>query len=156
MYRLITFRSLSESIFCRIVNLRDGYYHKAYKFSVMITITAMDLATSTLSQLGLTFITQLGFSGTVGFLIGYGVKKLVKVAATAFGLYLGVSLVLGAWLESRGILTVTVDYDKLTALVESSTTWVITQATSLLASVIQGIAIFGSLGVGFAVGFKRG
>lgn len=116
----------------------------------------MDLATSTLSQLGLTFITQLGFSGTVGFLIGYGVKKLVKVAATAFGLYLGVSLVLGAWLESRGILTVTVDYDKLTALVESSTTWVITQATSLLASVIQGIAIFGSLGVGFAVGFKRG
>jgi len=100
---------------------------------------------SVLPQLGF----QLGIGSVGGFIVGYFVKKLSKLAAFVIGLFIVALLYLGI----RGIINI--NYDALWAalrdslgLAESTFSWLI--------GLISLLPFAGSFVVGFLLGFKLG
>lgn len=98
--------------------------------------------------------TQVGFGGTLGFLLGYGLKKvaaiLLKIAALVAGLFmLGLT-----WLASIGVITVNVN--AFTSTMESNMGGAISAFVGSLALAAQVIPMGGSFGLGFYLGAKKG
>ena len=88
-------------------------------------------------------------SGFLGLVVGYAVKKVLKVFAILTGLYLA-SL---TYLAYRGVITV--HYDKVIQMAQDgvaslNSTW------SNLATFAGGLPIGGAFLVGLAIGFKKG
>jgi uncharacterized membrane protein (Fun14 family) len=98
----------------------------------------------------------LSFSGAglIGFLIGYGTKKVLKLIAIILGGLLAIVMVPMAYLASKGIITV--NYDKLTVLLESWGNSALFAATSSVSALTISLPITGGLAAGFAYGLKKG
>ena len=100
------------------------------------------------------FATQIGFGGTFGFLLGYGLKKvaaiLLKIAALVGGLFmLGLT-----WLASIGVISI--NFNTFTSTMENNMGGAISAILSSLAWVAQILPIGGSFGLGFYLGAKKG
>jgi uncharacterized membrane protein (Fun14 family) len=98
--------------------------------------------------------TQIGFGGTFGFLLGYGLKKvatiILKIAALVAGLFmLGLT-----WLASIGV--VTINFNAFTSTMENSMAGALTALVSSLAWAAQILPMGGSFGLGFYLGAKKG
>jgi uncharacterized membrane protein (Fun14 family) len=98
--------------------------------------------------------TQIGFGGTFGFLLGYGLKKvatiLLKIAALVAGLFmLGLT-----WLASIGV--VTLNFNAFTSTMENGMTGALAAVASSLMWAGQVLPIGGSFGLGFYLGAKKG
>ncbi len=98
--------------------------------------------------------TQIGFGGTFGFLLGYGLKKvatiLLKIAALIAGLFmLGLT-----WLASIGIISV--NFNVFTSTMESGMVGVFAAVANALIWVASILPIGGSFGLGFYLGAKKG
>jgi uncharacterized membrane protein (Fun14 family) len=85
------------------------------------------------------------------------VKKLTKILLAVAGIVLGGFMLFEAWLASMGVITV--NYDRLTAVLTSEGTWLLNALGSVASSatiLLQSIPIAGGLAAGFLVGLKTG
>ena len=97
-----------------------------------------------------TLLMEVGFPAGLGFIIGYTLKKIAKIALAIFGIFL---LAL-YYLQMKGI--VTINTDKLTGSLKNITTSGLQQFGTLLDFMISGILPAGSFVAGFALGLKKG
>jgi uncharacterized membrane protein (Fun14 family) len=112
-------------------------------------------------------LTSVGFGGLAGFLIGFVIKKLLKIIAIAAGVFFAVLM----YLEQQGM--VNINWDKinvayhgvLSTVTNTSTTasggiggsHTTAAATSLLPAITNlGIPLTGSMATGFAIGIMKG
>ena len=92
---------------------------------------------------------QLGAGGILGFIVGYAIKKVVKILIVVVGLFtLGLFL-----LEYEGIINV--NYDKLLQVVENLT-GTLGQTSGWINPILAHLPFAGSFAVGAAVGLKVG
>ncbi len=89
---------------------------------------------------------QLGLGGTSGFIVGYAIKKMLKLVAVIAGIFFLILMYLG----NTGIINV--NYDKLTQGLEGA----VFGASQLLVSIIANLPIAGSFLVGAGLGLKKG
>jgi len=99
-------------------------------------------------------LTPVAFQGVAGFLCGfaagYALKKIGKVLAVVFGVFVLALM----YLQYKGIITV--HYDKLFSLTESYLTAVMQMQSTVLTTVVSHIPLAASFTVGFTAGFKKG
>jgi uncharacterized membrane protein (Fun14 family) len=88
-------------------------------------------------------------SGFLGVVVGYAMKKVLKLFAIVTGLYLA-SLM---YLAYRGVITV--HYDKVVQVAEEGVAS-LNSVWGYLSTFAGGLPIGGSFLVGLAVGFKKG
>jgi len=99
-------------------------------------------------------ITQIGFGGTLGFLMGYGLKKIsaiiFKIAALVAGLFmLGLT-----WLASTGIISV--NFNAFSSIMGNALTNSIAGMVGIITLLAEVLPISGSFGLGFYLGAKKG
>ena len=97
-----------------------------------------------------------GAGGIVGYAVGYTAKKALKLGLILFGALAGGEIILLSYLQNQGVLTVTINQDKLTTLIQSITIWASSQVSTLTEFFTQGTVVLGSAATGFALGFKKG
>jgi len=90
---------------------------------------------------------QLGVGGIGGFIVGYTIKKLLRIIAVVFGLFLLALL----YLSSINIIDV--DFNKLNDFVFR--TLPIVNNIPLLAPIISNLPFAGSFTLGLAYGIKK-
>ena len=93
-------------------------------------------------------------AGAVGALLGYGVKKLLKVlliVLAAFTALIGIPL---GYLAYEGILTI--NWDRLYALLDSTASASVSWLSTAAQAVAVAVPAFGGFITGFAVGFQKG
>lgn len=97
-----------------------------------------------------------GFSGAaaVGALLGYGMKKLLKILLIALAAITTIVALPLGYLSYKGIITV--DWNALYSLMESGLTSIVNFAVNLIQTTTIALPILGGFGAGFAIGFKRG
>jgi uncharacterized membrane protein (Fun14 family) len=98
--------------------------------------------------------TQIGFGGTLGFILGYGLKKVAAIVLKILALVAGLFMLGLTWLASIGVITV--NFNAFTATMENSFAGVISALVGSLALVAQVLPISGSFGLGFYLGAKKG
>lgn len=99
-------------------------------------------------------VTQVGFGGTLGFLLGYGLKKVaaivLKIAAIISGLFmLGLT-----WLASMGIITV--NFNAFSSIAGNAFANSLAGLVGSITLLGEALPISGSFGVGFYLGAKKG
>jgi len=109
-------------------------------------------STSLLTLLGPP-IAELGFSGPAGYALGYFVKKIIKLLAMIVLEFIGFELIFLSWLESIGVITVTVNMDAANTWASSTMLWVSSQASDLTAFATTALT---AVSVGFTGGFAIG
>ncbi len=87
---------------------------------------------------------ELGFGASIGFLVGFTIKRAFKIIAFILGLYI-LSLL---WLADNGVITVN------WTQVEGFVSGFMGSFTSLARTAVQTLSFLGSFAVGFAVGLK--
>ena len=94
-------------------------------------------------------------SGAVGYVVGWGFKKIFKIILTIVGVI--AALVFGViyWLESKGVLKVTVDFAKFYALLNGVTTSAINHASAITSFALQLNVGFAGFATGALLGWKR-
>lgn len=95
-----------------------------------------------------------GSGGIVGFLIGYAIKRVLKILAVIIGLFFGAIM----YFQSQSILAI--NWDKLQSLLKT-TLPVISNLVSDTGPVNNitgyiGIPLMGGLSVGLVLGFTKG
>ena len=98
--------------------------------------------------------TQIGFGGTLGFILGYGLKKVAAIVLKILALVAGLFMLGLTWLASIGVITV--NFNAFTATMENNFAGVISALVGALALVAQVLPISGSFGLGFYLGAKKG
>jgi uncharacterized membrane protein (Fun14 family) len=98
--------------------------------------------------------TQIGLGGTVGFLLGYGLKKVAAVLLKIMALVSALFMLGLTWLASIGVITV--NLNAFTNSLSHSFTGAMAALVSSFASLAQVFPIGGSFGVGFYIGAKKG
>jgi uncharacterized membrane protein (Fun14 family) len=102
--------------------------------------------------------TSIGFGGVAGFLIGYAIKKAIKIMMILIGLFFAAL----AYLNYQGI--VTINWDKL-GVTTSGLSGGLQNATGHITGVSGqvvptltnfGIPFTGSFGAAFVLGFMKG
>ena len=102
--------------------------------------------------------TSIGFGGIAGFLIGYAIKKALKIMMIIIGLFFAAL----AYLNYQGI--VTINWDKLGTTATGATSG-LGNATGTIAGVSDqftptlinfGIPLTGSFAAAFVLGFLKG
>jgi len=93
---------------------------------------------------------QLGTGAITGFIVGYALKKLMKILIVIVG---GFLLVL-AYLQWSGIIKV--DYSTLIGKIENATKNIIGGATPIVSQITANIPFAGSFMAGFYIGYKKG
>jgi uncharacterized membrane protein (Fun14 family) len=105
------------------------------------------------------FAGTVGGGFLVGFITGYAVKKVIKLAAIIFGLFIAAL----AYLEYQRILNV--DWHEVQAISQNGIDWVADALTHVSSSMGAshpvtlsniGISLVSSVSAGFAVGLVRG
>lgn len=106
------------------------------------------------SGLATLLVSQVGFGGTLGFLLGYGLKKVATLVFKLVALVSGLFMLGLTWLASIGVITINFNAfanaagntfaNSLTALVDS------------IAFIAQVLPMGGSFGLGFYLGAKKG
>jgi uncharacterized membrane protein (Fun14 family) len=95
------------------------------------------------------FIPDLGAGFITGFIVGWGIKKAIKVVIALIGLYI-LSLI---YLNNLGVISINSDaLFGLVGGVESS----IASYGSQAAGLIHSASLGGGFAIGFAAGFKQG
>lgn len=125
----------------------------------MIQIIASARRMQQYMSIDLAFIgTSIGFGGVAGFLIGYAIKKAIKIMLFIIGLFFAAL----AYLNYQGILTI--NWDKLNASASNVTTG-LGNATGQIAGISDqvaptlvnfGIPLTGSFAAAFVLGFMKG
>jgi uncharacterized membrane protein (Fun14 family) len=93
-------------------------------------------------------------AGAVGALLGYGLKKLLKVlliVLAAFTALIGIPL---GYLAYEGV--VTINWDRLYALLNSAASASVSWFSTVTQAVAVAVPAFGGFATGFAVGFQKG
>jgi len=98
--------------------------------------------------------TQVGFGGTLGFLLGYGLKKVATIVLKILALVAGLFTLGLTWLASIGV--VTVNLNAFTSTMENSFAGFLSAIVASLAFAAQILPIGGSFGLGFYLGAKKG
>ena len=98
--------------------------------------------------------TQIGLGGTLGFLLGYGLKKIATILLKILALVAALFALGLTWLASIG--AVTVNYNAFTSTLDNSFTGAMAAAISSFALIAQAFPIGGSFGLGFYLGAKKG
>src|SRR5215469_3871741 len=105
------------------------------------------------------FAGTVGGGFLVGFITGYAIKKVIKLAAVIVGLFFAAL----AYLEYQRILNV--DWDKVQAISQNGIDWVTDALTHISGTIGTshpaqlsniGIPLVSSVSAGFAVGLVRG
>ena len=100
-------------------------------------------------------LTSIGFSGLIGFLIGFAVKKVMKILAVGAGLFFAALM----YLESQNI--VNINWDKLQIASQnavSTLTNAVGQFPLTSTTTSSGnfaLPMTGTAALGFAIGFMR-
>ena len=130
------------SVSCRIFNppAQDGNY-----------LRARALDTTGFATL---IATQVGFGGTLGFLLGYGLKKVAAVMLKVVALVSGLFMLGLTWLASLGVITF--NYNALTSTMGNSFAGMLGVLVSSLTFAAQVLPMGGSFGLGFYLGAKKG
>lgn len=98
-------------------------------------------------QLGL----QFGSGAVIGGIIGFAAKKVAKLIAVL----VGIEMAVGAFLESRGIITV--DWNRLSGgIISASQQAASGTPPSWLMSILSTLSVGVGFTGGFLVGFRRG
>jgi uncharacterized membrane protein (Fun14 family) len=110
------------------------------------------------------FATSIGFGGVAGFLIGYALKKVMKVILIIVGLiFVGF-----IYLEYHKVLSI--DWNKIQLSVENGLSGIVNMTNGSIPAEVPwgsgqlisatltnyGIPITGSLAAGFVIGFVKG
>jgi uncharacterized membrane protein (Fun14 family) len=98
--------------------------------------------------------TQIGLGGTLGFLLGYGLKKIAAVLMKILALVAGLFALGLTWLASIGVITV--NFNAFTSTLDNSFTGAMAALISSFAVIAQVLPIGGSFGLGFYLGAKKG
>ncbi|MGA2783903.1 MAG: FUN14 domain-containing protein [Candidatus Bathyarchaeia archaeon] len=98
--------------------------------------------------------TQIGLGGTLGFLLGYGLKKVATVLLKIMALVSALFMLGVTWLASTGIITV--NLNAFTTTVGNSFSGAMTALGGSFALLAQAFPIGGSFGVGFYIGARKG
>ena len=99
-----------------------------------------------MSQMLTPFIYQMGTGVAGGFLVGYAVKKILKILMVVFGFcfvavsYLGFSEIIN------------VNYDKLASAISG----LVTQASGFLSTTIEGLPFASTFLAGLTIGIMKG
>jgi uncharacterized membrane protein (Fun14 family) len=101
-------------------------------------------------------VTSVGFGGMTGFLIGYAIKKMMKILDVGAGIFFTALM----YLESQNI--VNINWDKLQSASQNAVSTLtnavgqipLSSATS--PSINFALPMTGSAAMGFAIGFMRG
>jgi uncharacterized membrane protein (Fun14 family) len=97
---------------------------------------------------------SIGSGGVVGFLIGFAIKKVMKILAVVVGIFFGAMM----YLQWQGIINV--DWDKLQIVSQSLLTTLSNSLrdTSQISTITGnlGIPLTGGLAAGLAAGLLKG
>ncbi|MGO9644344.1 MAG: FUN14 domain-containing protein [Candidatus Bathyarchaeia archaeon] len=102
-------------------------------------------------------LAQLGFGGVLGYLIGWGFKKLVKLISMIVSATLAIVGAILLYLNSQGVISI--NYGQLESLISNFGEWVLGMASSALqgAQLAAGsLSLVGGVVLGFLYGFKKG
>ncbi len=91
---------------------------------------------------------SLGSGGIVGFVIGFALKKVMKILAIIAGIFLGALI----YLQSQSIIGI--NWDKLQFLLEHSLPFLSSITSSTLGNI--GLPLTGGLSAGLLLGFTKG
>jgi uncharacterized membrane protein (Fun14 family) len=120
-----------------------------------IVLQVSSSATSTLIQLFGPAAAELGFSGILGYVLGYALKKILKLIIGITAIFAGIQIGFLYWLQRIGAINVTINYDKLASIGTNAVTW----GTSQLGSLAAFASTISLVGTGFvagaALGFER-
>jgi len=97
---------------------------------------------------------SIGPGGLIGFLVGFAIKRIFKILAVIVGLFLGALI----YLQSQSLISI--NWDKLQAMTQSTASMLAhTLTDTSQISVISGnlgIPLTGGLAAGFAFGILKG
>ncbi len=99
-------------------------------------------------------VTQIGFGGTFGFLLGYGLKKVATIVLKILALVSGLFMLGLTWLASTGIITV--NFNAFSTTVGGAFAGALGGLVGSLTFMAQILPIGGSFGLGFYLGAKKG
>ncbi len=99
-------------------------------------------------------VTQIGFGGTLGFLLGYGLKKVATIVLKILALVSGLFMLGLTWLASTGIITV--NFNTFSSTAGATFAGALAGLISSLTFMAQILPIGGSFGLGFYLGAKKG
>ncbi len=99
-------------------------------------------------------VTQIGFGGTLGFLLGYGLKKIAAIILKVMALVSGLFMLGLTWLASVGVITV--NFNAFTNTVGNTFTGMFAALIGSLTFLAQILPMGGSFGLGFYIGAKKG
>jgi len=95
-----------------------------------------------------------GSGGIAGFIIGFALKKVIKILAVIVGIFLGTLI----YFQSQSFITI--NWAKLESLLESTMPTMSNSVsdTSLVNNITgsMGLPLLGGLSLGLVVGFTRG
>lgn len=106
------------------------------------------------SGLATLLVTQIGFGGTLGFLLGYGLKKVAAVILKVVALVSGLFMLGLTWLASIGV--VTINFNAFETTMGNSFAGMAAALASSLTFLAQIMPMGGSFGLGFYLGAKKG
>jgi uncharacterized membrane protein (Fun14 family) len=110
-------------------------------------------ATLTLENISSTLLT-VGSGGLIGFLVGFALKRVMKILAVIIGLFFGALI----YLQSQTIINV--NWDKLESISESSLSVISNYMTNTeqISTIMRnlGIPLAGGLSAGLVLGFSKG
>ena len=99
-------------------------------------------------------LTQVGFGGTLGFLLGYGLKKVAAIVLKIAALISGLFMLGLTWLASIGVITV--NFNAFSSIMSSAFTNSIAGIVGSITMLGEALPISGSFGLGFYLGAKKG
>jgi len=101
--------------------------------------------------------TEFGGGGLIGFVIGYGLKKIARLLLIVFSVLVAAVSIPLAYLSYKGIITI--NYALLIPYVTQAENYVISTATwlyTIIGGMTQGLPILAGVGMGFTLGLAKG
>ena len=93
-------------------------------------------------------------AGAVGALLGYGIKKLLKVLLIVLAAFTALIEIPIAYLTYEGVIAI--NWDRLYTLLSSAATASVSWFSTAAQAVAVAVPAFGGFATGFAVGFQKG
>ncbi len=106
------------------------------------------------SGLATLLVSQVGFGGTLGFLLGYGLKKVAAIVLKIVALISGLFMLGLTWLASIGVITV--NFNVFANAAGNTFANSLTAIVGSVAFIAQVFPMGGSFGLGFYLGAKKG
>jgi uncharacterized membrane protein (Fun14 family) len=100
---------------------------------------------------------EFGGGGLVGFMMGYGLKKIAKLLLILFSGLVALAAIVLAALSYTGIITI--NYAAATPYITQAESYVIPTATwlyTIIGGMTQGLPILAGVGMGFTLGLAKG